>query len=369
MADGRIDRQLVLEVRRDDWGHHRIVDAPLRDDLGAGRVRLRVDRFALTSNNVTYAVTGDLLGYWKFFPADDGWGRIPVMGFADVVASRHPEVREGERVFGFFPMATHLDVEATEAGGGHFLDGAAHRRDTALAYRQYLRTTADPLHRIEHEDALMLLRGLFLTSFLVDDFLAAASDFGASTFVLSSASSKTAIALAHRLSRRGAGRVIGLTSAQHRDFVGALGCFDRVVPYSEIATIESDAPAVFVDHAGNGAVVSAVHAHLADRLRHSCIVGATHWNAKPRAGALPGPEPTFFFAPAQIERRTREWGPAGVQQKLGEAWEVFRAGASAWLEIERRRGPAAVVQCYEENLGGRVPPHVGRILSMWGGGT
>jgi hypothetical protein len=45
--------------------------------LADGDVLLDVERFALTANNITYGVYGDRLGYWRFFPEDDTWGRIP----------------------------------------------------------------------------------------------------------------------------------------------------------------------------------------------------------------------------------------------------------------------------------------------------
>ena len=46
-------------------------DAP----LASGQVRLRVEHFALTANNITYAAFGAAMNYWQFFPTDDdGWG-------------------------------------------------------------------------------------------------------------------------------------------------------------------------------------------------------------------------------------------------------------------------------------------------------
>ena len=358
-------QQISFEVQRSKWREHRFVTTPLPADLAAGQLLFRVDRFAFTANNVTYAVAGDLLGYWNFFPAEEGWGRIPAMGFADVIGSRHPQVQEGERVFGFFPMSTHLTIEASDAGGTHFLDAAAHRGATAPVYRQYLRTAGDALYQLQHEDTLLLLRGLFMTSFLVDDFLADRSDFGARTFVVSSASSKTAIALASLLSKRRAGTVVGLTSARNRAFVESLGCYDRVILYDAIDSLENEGAAVFIDHAGDGAVVNAVHERFGERLVHSCIVGATHWGAAPRAKTLPGAAPTFFFAPAQIEKRTKEWGAAGFQQRLGAAWEQFRAASERWLHVVRGYGSADVARVYDDVLAGRAAASDGHVLSLW----
>ena len=52
-----------VEVRRDDFRATRVVE-------GAEGI-VRIDRFALTANNVTYAVMGDALSYWQFFAASE----------------------------------------------------------------------------------------------------------------------------------------------------------------------------------------------------------------------------------------------------------------------------------------------------------
>src|SRR5947209_2330116 len=59
-------------VRRDDLRECRIDDSAVPEP-GPGEARLRVDRFGLTANNVTYAVFGEHMSYWEFFPAETGW--------------------------------------------------------------------------------------------------------------------------------------------------------------------------------------------------------------------------------------------------------------------------------------------------------
>ncbi|MDX6606165.1 MAG: hypothetical protein QOD14_705, partial [Solirubrobacterales bacterium] len=83
---------------------------------------LGVDSFGLTTNNITYAVMGDAMSYWQFFPAEDGWARMPVWGFADVVASKAEGVPEGTRIFGYLPPASHLVVEPDRADPADFVD-------------------------------------------------------------------------------------------------------------------------------------------------------------------------------------------------------------------------------------------------------
>jgi hypothetical protein len=117
-------------VARNDLQQCKIIETQLPDaaDLPAEALLTRIDRFALTANNITYAVLGDQLKYWQLFPAPQNFGNIPVWGFGEVIASKHPGISKGERLFGYFPMATHLVIEATEVTKRGLRDGAAHRQ-------------------------------------------------------------------------------------------------------------------------------------------------------------------------------------------------------------------------------------------------
>jgi hypothetical protein len=353
----------VLEVDRKQWNRTRMVAAPLPEALEEGQVLFRVDRFALTANNISYAVAGDMLDYWGFFPAEEGWGRIPVMGFGEVVQSANPDVAEGERFFGFFPMGTHLLVDAQPNPDG-LTDNSAHRSQHAPVYRQYTRSSTDPLYTEDGEDLLMLLRGLFLTSFLVDDFVADNDGFGATRLLVSSASSKTSIALAFQASQRDGLEVVGLTSPANLEFVEGLGLYDRVVLYSDLESLDATTPSVFVDMAGNADVVRRIHTHLGDALRHHATVGATHWDAGGANENLPGVAPVFFFAPSQVIKRSQDWGPAKLQQHMAEGWARFRDSAKGWLEVRRHAGPEALGEVYAETLAGKASPRHGNVISL-----
>ncbi|MBN0091513.1 DUF2855 family protein, partial [Pseudomonas aeruginosa] len=116
------------------------------------------------------------------------------------------------------------------------VDASEHRRNLPSVYNQYLRCSSDPLYRASDEALQMLLRPLFTTPFLLDDFLAEHAFFGATDLLLSSASSKTAIGLAFLLQRNRAQRgqdyrIVGLTSAGNRAFVEGLGCYDELLAY------------------------------------------------------------------------------------------------------------------------------------------
>jgi len=350
-------------VDKSAWQKHRFEEGPA-PEIAEGQVLFRVDRFALTANNISYALAGEAIGYWRFFPAPAGWGRLPVMGFADVIESRHEKVATGTRCFGFYPMSRYLVIEPGAVSAGGIVDGAAHREGIAPTYNTYSPAENDALYQPDHEDALMLMRGLFMTSFLAEDFIED-SGFGTQATVISSASSKTSIALGHCVSARGRSRAIGLTSARNLEFVRALGCYDEVVPYEEVTSLDASKPAVFVDMAGNAAVRRAVHEHFADRLVHSCSVGATHWEATGEDGDdLPGPKPEFFFAPGQIQKRAADWGAKELQTRLAAGWMGFHAFSAGWLQVNRGRGRSAVEEVYEATLAGRTEPRDGHVLSL-----
>lgn len=355
-----------FEVRRDDLRRTRLAESEPTEP-GDGEVQLHIDRFGLTANNVTYGVMGDALGYWAFYPgAGEGWGRVPVWGYADVVASRASGIEPGERFYGLLPMASHVTIAARAQGPGFTADDE-HRRALPAIYNQYVRTPSDA----PHADEALLLRPLFATSFLLEDFLRTNAHFGADTTVLSSASSKTAYGLAHLLRRAGGGRgIVGLTSPGNRAFVESLGVYDRVLTYDEVEReLAGDTDLlVYVDMAGDAAVREAVHRTAHDRLRHDAIVGATHWAATAAADPgepLPGPAPQFFFAPAHIERLTEELGPGGLQARIAEAWEGFVVQlAEGWLQVEHGDGPQALEATWLAFVDGRADPRSGHVLRL-----
>jgi hypothetical protein len=352
-------------VERSNWENCKFVPGADPRALEDGQVALRVDRFALTSNNITYAAAGDMMGYWNFFPTDEGWGRIPAFGFADVVGSAHPQMSEGARYFGYFPMSRHLVVQADRATEDSFLDPSPHRAAMSMFYNVYRRVDRDPFYTKSAEERQILLLPLFTTSYLIDDFLADNDLFGAKSFILGSASSKTAVAPAHQLSRNGRGNVVGLTSARNTEFVTSLGYYDQVVTYDELELLDAGVPTVFVDMAGDATVVERLHRHFGDSLKFSSAVGLTHWDRFAAAGDLPGPAPEFFFAPTQAEKRSEEWGPEEYGRRIGEAWGRFRDASNSWLKVEYGYGLEAVRAAYLATLAGDLSPSQGRVLSLW----
>jgi hypothetical protein len=346
-------------VRRDDLRRCRFAEAEVPEP-GPGEAVLALERFGLTSNNVTYAVMGDAMSYWKFFPAEEGWGRIPVWGFAHVAASTHDDVPEGARVYGYFPVSTHLLVRPRPADGGGFVDTMPHRVELPAVYNAYVPATAEPA---ASEDAQALFRPLFGTSFLIDDMLDEQGFHGASSVWLSSASSKTALGTAYMLSRRGGIEVVGLTSAGRADFVRGLGVYDLVIAYDDLDGAPTDR-AVYVDISGDAELRGRVHRQLGEALAYDCAVGASHWDrvfADP--GPLPGPAPELFFAPARFAKRVEDWGAGGLQERMGAAAAPFAEWAAGWLRVEHGAGPADIERLYLALVDGSAPPEAGYVLA------
>ncbi|MEO5882393.1 MAG: DUF2855 family protein [Caldimonas sp.] len=355
------------DLRRTEWQER--PDKP----LDPGEARLRIDRFALTANNITYGAFGEGMSYWSFFPTGDAsTGCIPVWGFATVTESLCEGVAVGERFYGYYPIADEVVLQPVTIDAHRFIDGAPHRRELHGLYNQYLRCSNDPLYRPDDEDVLALYRPLFTTSFLIDDFLADNTFFGAAEVLISSASSKTAYGLGFCLAaRRAAGGgvpSIGLTSPANLAFTAGLGCYDEVATYAEVARLSPDVPAVYVDMSGDAALRLTIHGHWQDRLAYSCSVGGTHWEGLGNGKGLPGPRPVLFFAPAQGKKRVAEWGPAGFQDRLAGAWSAFlgraRDPARPWLQVVPGRGRPAVESTYAALLDGKVPANEGRILAV-----
>src|SRR5207247_8246144 len=112
-----------------------------------------------------------------------------------------------------------------------------------------------------------------------------------------------------------------------------LGYYDKVLSYGEVESLSSDAPTVLVDMAGDGKLLHGVHNHFQDNLKHSCIVGATHWEEREPQHELPGPIPQFFFAPTQLKKRSEDWGAAGLEQRYGDAWRSFLPSAHGCVQL------------------------------------
>ena len=336
--------------------------------LGDGEVRLSIDSFAVTANNVTYMIFGEQIGYWKYFdPAaygfgEDGLGRMPVWGFATVTESRCPDVAVGTEVYGFLPIAEEIVVRPVRLSPAGFQDGTDHRAPLHPVYNSYSYTAADPSYRVQ-KAIHPVLRPLFTTSFLIDDFLAENDMFGAEQVVLTSASSKTSLGTAFCLKQRGSIPVVGLTSAGNRAFVESTGYYDRVVTYDDLDSLPV-VPTAIVDMAGNGALMADIYGRFGENIRYACSVGKSHWQGDAAPKPDKGAPLKLFFAPDYARSRMEAWGGAGFAKRLGARWVPFLKDAAQWMSVDEPGGMSQLLTTYNDLLNGRTDPTRAALFSI-----
>ncbi|HEV3471769.1 MAG TPA: DUF2855 family protein [Actinomycetota bacterium] len=353
-------------VRRDDLRDTRFQGSTgATTELSPGQILLAIDKFGFSANNVTYALMGGSMGYWDFFPGPEGWGRVPVWGYADVIRSEREDIKEGERVFSYLPMSSHLLASPIEVSGSGFLR-APKLEHLSSVYQRTLRVAADPRYSREREDLDALWRPLFMTSFGLADHLVDEKHFSAESVVFSSASSKTALGTAFLLSKSEPppGELVALTSPANVEFCERLGYYDRVVRYDELRSLSTQTSTVFVDVGGSVRIRRELRDHLGGGLKHVVIVGAAQWEDVDAAGGLGDPDSELFFLPSWMAKRRGDWGKGGFAERYGHAWTDFAPSVAEWMNIEQANGADAVERVYRELIGGKTSPEKGHILSL-----
>lgn len=339
-------RTQTFQVRRDDLNQTRWLDRDV-DDLVDGEVLLEVEGLALTANTMTYALTGDKFGYWQFFPASEGWGTIPTWGIARAIRSRTESVNEGERFYGFLPLATHVLVTPRLLRSNDIVDAAPHRAELPPNYNVY--------RNLAHDTALVqgrmpecaLLRPLAMLSFLLSEELSDAGNSSATAAVLiSSASSKAALMTAYLTRAKAKNpRLIGLTSSANRSFVENLGVYDQVATYDALPDCSGGIS--YLDFSGDLALRHRVQERYAGALVDTCIVGATHWarfedsEATESAGAT-----RWFFAPTVMQQKSAAWGSAEFAARFQGAWLRALDWTPGWLRIRHLSGHDGLAEAY-----------------------
>lgn len=327
----------------------------------SGEALLQVEGLAMTANTMTYAVTGEALGYWKFFPAQDPFGLIPTWGLARVVQSRCDNLREGHRWFGLLPLTTSLVVRPEKRGEGAFIDAAPHRQALPTNYNLYKRTDMDPFFFKGREEECALLRPVVLLSHLLVEDLATRSVGADDEVLVTSASSKAALAAAYLARKAGIGRWRGLTSSSNAAFVKSIGVYDEVQVYDEIEASHGS-PKVLLDISGNTVTRKRIDARWGP-IAYSCIVGATHWDAAQEAFSQRS-SASVFFAPDVMKAAISAEGRAAFEAKFLKAWRSVLDWTPQWLSLDRRFGASGLLAAYRDLLHGKTSPDQGIFVGL-----
>ena len=293
---------------------------------------------------------------------------MPVWGFADVTQSRAEGIEVGARVFGYFPMADALVVQAEKITRGGFADASPWRKAVPDIYNRYVLCAADRHYDPALENSEALFRPLFVTSYTAVDFLRDNGFFGAKRIVVSSASSKTAYGSAWCLKDDDV-EVIALTGARNRAFVEGLGAYDAVHGYDDVEALPTDAPTLYLDLAGDPALRRRVHAHFGERLTYDCLVGSTQSDNFTGADPeLRGPKPVFFFAATCLDQH-RERGTlhAFYERFLADQKTFFERvvdPASPWIRIVEHQGLDAAAGVVRALADGASDPAEGAVVRI-----
>lgn len=361
-----------FQVRKDLFFKGRLVDTPATTTaLEHGEVLVKVDKFAYTANNITYAVAADMVGYWQFFPAvgddADGWGVIPVWGFAEVVDSRAGAIPIGDRLFGYFPPAGQFKMKPIKVSDGQFIDGMEHRSKLPVGYNVYRRVQNEKGYNPAFDRERMLLFPLHLTSFCLWDSLQEVDWHEAKQVIILSASSKTSTGLGYAVQAdENAPPSIGITSAHNLEMVKGLNIYDQCLTYDQVTAIDASIPTVIVDMSGNAKVLVALHEHLGDNMRFTSNVGLTHWtNASPTPPkGIISERSKFFFAPAHIQKRLKEWGADKFDQRTSKFLKETAAKTRQWLSFKTVDGLEGLAAIHGEVCEGKNAPDEGLIVEL-----
>lgn len=359
-----------FQIRKDNFTTQRLVkDTNKTTALNAGEVRVNIVRFALTANNITYAAMGDFLGYWQFFPAlgdnSEGWGVIPVWGFAEVCESTLEELPVGDRLYGYFPPADQLTMKPVNISARRFVDGAEHRSKLPPGYNNYRRISPEAPHDLQADNEQMLLSPLFITSYCLWDCLKDNKWYGAQQVIIVSASSKTSVGLAYALhDDNTAPNSVGVTSARNLEHVNSLGLYDSVVTYNALADVDANLPTVIVDMSGNSEVLGKLNRHLGDNMKYCINVGLTHWEDRGENQDIDEDRSEFFFAPGHIQKRIKEWGMQEFEQKTSQFIAETALKSRTWLKLKTVTGLDSVPEVYGDVCEGRVAADEGIIVEL-----
>ncbi|KAF7965701.1 hypothetical protein HWV62_42217 [Athelia sp. TMB] len=395
------DENLTLCVPRPSSGQNPhqpvLVRAPkpdlTREDAPVNHILIKVDRFGWSANK-----------YFDFHPAPTSTnppvspathGLIPVWGFGTVVASTHPRIQAGERVYGYLAPSRYLllPISPSDVNKYAFYVPRPELPADRRPYNQITRCSTDPMYSPSPkiEDLTMLYRPLFWTSFWCEDWLFSATNppyRGAKNILISSASSKTAFCLAYlvkkRLQKENLNtRVVGLTSKGNMTFTEGLGLYDVVYDYDSLTAIstsgDKDGSWVYTDVAGNNKLNTRVFAHFGAGLATGIQLGLTNLSpSAPEASSTKWSTNTFegsssskgvreleqFFMPEWLTLRRHQLPLQTITSLQAEAWTALMRDCTKWVRMGRVYGGTAVIDAYKR-FGSAGGPDVGWVWSLW----
>ncbi len=326
------------------------------EDLKQGEVRLKIEHFGFTANNITYAVVGDRFGYWNFFPAPKSpniLGIIPVWGFAQVIESKHEEIKVQSRYFGYFPSGTELIIKPGQITDRSMMDESEHRKLLPRPYNTY--NIISKSSRLESEYERMTLGPLYMTSFTIWHATKQHSWYEADQILLLSASSKTSIGTAYAFRvDESAPPVIGMTSLKNKSKLASLDVYSGLVTYNDWSDLDLDKKTLIVDMSGNISIRNQLFERLGEKFQYCLKVGLSHWDAS-KGKDLPKDKGSVFFAPSIITKWIEEKGIADFHKSSSAFFKDCSDFTRTWFQFELIEGLKNFSAVYPRFIEGKIP--------------
>lgn len=381
-------------------------------------VVVRIEKFSITANNVTYCHYGTAMQYFDFFPLVDpshtSLAMTPAWGYGIIESVKNTnQVKVGERLYGYFPMATRCILELIPAKSNTHSSPSIYAFRPQLpadrmVYNTYTRLSSDELYSKKFEDEVILFRPLFMTSFLLDDYLhhthkyfnlfaprpigsgvegqkSAKRKFSVAVIV-SSASSKTGYCFAHLLKAHRrfdpmieqgiSTTIVGLSgSPTSLRFISTslAGIYDRVSTYDAFLNDEaSDYDAIlYCDFLGDKLFYARLAKKFNGRVAKRVVIGNTKWQSTMEENNKDNTDlnfedknSIFFFAPSHFLKRNAELGGNKLLQQSASAWHQMLASSNKWVTIKPITSIASFRNVWEQTIRGSMDPAEGLIVAL-----
>lgn len=374
----------------------------LRDELPAlkkGEIRILVDKFGLSTNNLFYAQMGEapFLKFFHVYPIEGhkDLANVPAWGLGTIIESENPEFNIGERYRGFFHMTNVVQMKAKRSSDGLVAIGG-NRDKLNKAYNRFVRVSEGPSSPFtgtgSKPDLAMIAAPGALSGFVIYELLKKKSYYGGNSVVLTSASSKLSLAVAVCLQEARANgkvkKVTGYTSAANIEFVQSTGLYDDVLTYEQNLPSNNEFQFVMIDVAGDADIFQ----RNKKQLKKALAVGGTHSNAKASTftsfgpsglikimGGMIAPKPVadwlddklnptleMFFAPSVMAMLADEFGKNAFEKMGDAALNEFVVAAidNGWIAVVRADALEAIQASYDRVFRGHLPPSEAVILSL-----
>ncbi|KAF7335834.1 hypothetical protein MVEN_02239700 [Mycena venus] len=367
--------------------------------LPPNSILIKVDRFGFSANNVTYQALGEQahFRYYDFHPAPEvgdvspkTHGLVPVWGFGTIVASSHPKISPGERIYGYLAPSRYLlvPVSPSDVNKHAFYVPRPYLPADRRPYNQIIRCAGDPEYTPTAlgEDLTMLYRPLFWTAYWFEDWIFSVGYRGATAFLISSASAKTAFCAAYLIGkRRSRGetnvKIVGLTSKRNVAFTKGLSLYDEVVEYDSFTSALGREKWVYVDVAGNDDLNKRLFAHFqtpaSGELVASVALGMTtlapasekasslDWSTNTFADSSKVPQLEQFFMVEWLNVRKHQLSLQEIFRRQKEAWAELMVDCVPWVRLEHVKGAEEVKKAYDNVATSGFSPDAGFIWSLW----